>query len=452
VPEPDAPAAQPAPDGKAANWKQTSGAIIGLAVVGGGILTQLLSTVNGVLAARMLGVEGRGQVVLVTSLAMMASQLTLGGGLPNAITKLLADTGYTARDGLTHLLGKLVMISLVPSVLGAGYLLFLERHDSGGTKYGLAVALVLLALQTMYLRVLIGAMLGEDTPLMSFVITNLAPQVLTSLAFVFVFAIGGRLDVLETLALVIGSALLASAFRLFALHKPTRDPSHRLSGHELWTLTRKTYIGSVGPIDGLSIDRTMVGSLLGNVQLGLYSAAFSLASLTNILGGTLAMVILPRVAVEQKNVERERHLVRTWVTGSGVIIIGSVAFLELVASPTIRIAFGDDFTGAVPCARWLIAAGGLLSFRRVLIAVLQARGHGAWASWIELALTPVVIGGVWLSSDHNSLVGAGVTMFAVGLICCVALGFAAHRSRPDGGHHGDEPPTDEPLLDAPVTT
>ncbi|WP_183407216.1 lipopolysaccharide biosynthesis protein [Nocardioides marmorisolisilvae] len=452
MPEPDttaAPAADAAPAPE--RPKQAGGAITGLAVVGASILTQLLSTVNAVLASRMLGVEGRGQVVLVTSLAMMASQLTLGGGLPNAITKLLADKGYTARDGLGHLLPRLVTISVVPSALAAGYLLFLERHSDGGTKYALAVALALMALQTMGLRVLIGSMLGEGTPLLSFAMTNLAPQAVTTLAFVVAFGVGADLDAVETLALIIGSALLTSLVRLLALRKPTHDPTHRLDGHELWDLTKKTHIGSVGPIDGLSIDRTLVGSLLGNAQLGLYSAAFSLASLTNILGGSLAMVALPRIAVVQNDPPRERLVVRGWIVLSAAIIVVAVVGLELIAAPTIRIAFGEEFTGATECARWLIAAGGLLSFRRVLIAILQGRGHGGWASWIEVALTPFVVLGVWWASHINSLVAAGITMAAVGVISCLTLWVGAYRSRPGGGHHGDEP-TDETALETPVTT
>ena len=431
--------------------KQAGGAITGLTIVGAGIMAQLLVTINSVLASRMLGVEGRGQVVLVTSLAMMASQLTLGGGLPNAVTKLLADRGFTARDGLGHLVPKLFLFSLLPSSLAAGYLLFLERDSGGGTKYALAVGLALMALQTMGLRVLIGSMLGEGTQLLSLALTNLAPQAAVTAGFILVFSLDAKLDAVQTLAMIIGSALLTSVARLFALRKPTGDPAHRIPAKDLWQLTRKTHIGSVGPIDGLSIDRTLVGSLLGNVQLGLYSAAFALGSLTNILGGTLAMVMLPRIAVEQGDPVRERYVVRIWSLVSGFIIVCSVVFLELVAAPTIRLAFGEEFTGATECARWLILAGGLLSFRRVLIAVLQGRGHGGWASWIELALTPFVVLGVVLASNKDSLVGAGITMTAVGGISCAMLAVAAHRSRPGGAHHGEQS-VDESPPDVPVTT
>lgn len=413
--------ARPAQAGDTVTW---------MAIVGGGIAAQLLTTVNGVLAARMLGVEGRGQVVLVSALAMMASQLTLGGGLPNALTKLLADRGVTARDGLTHLIPQWFAISLVPSAIASGYLLYLERDSGGNTKYWLAIALAVMAIQTMGLRVLIGSMLGEGTPLLSFALTNLAPQAAITAAIALAFALGARLNAVELLAVMIGSAVLTSLARLFALRKPVHNPDHQIPGKDVWQLTRKTHIGSVGPIDGLSIDRTLVGSLLGNAQLGLYSAAFALAGLTNIIGGCLAMVVLPRVAVVQSDPAEERLVVRRWLLLSAGLIVACVLSLEVVAEPVIRIAFGHDFVGATTCAYWLIAAGGLLSYRRVLIAILQGRGQGSWASWIEIALTPFVVLGVWLASTNESLIAVGITMTAVGAIGCLFLGVAAHRSRP----------------------
>ncbi len=408
-----------------------SGAIVTtVAIVGGGILTQMLTTVNGVLAARMLGVEGRGQVVLVIALAMMASQLTLGGGLPNALTKVLTDRGVTVRDGIAHLVPSWLAISLVPSGLAAGYLLFLERTSEGNTKYWLAIALAVMAIQTMGLRILIGSMLGEGTPVLTLAVTSLAPQAAITAALALAFALGARLSAVELLTVMIGSAVLTTLVRLFTLRKPTRDPADRIASSDIWRLARATHIGNVGPIDGLALDRTLVGTLLGTVQLGLYSAAFALAGLTSIIGGSLAMIVLPRVALAQNDSARERHVVRSWLVLSAVLILGCVAVLEVIAAPVIRLAFGDAFTGATECAYWLVAAGGLLSFRRVLIAVLQGRGQGGWASWIEIALTPFVVLGIWLSSERESLVAVGITMTVAGAIGCLLLGIATHQARP----------------------
>src|SRR5919197_276031 len=109
-----------------------------LMIVGGGFVTQLLTTITGILSARMLGVEGRGQIVLVASLAMMTSQLTLGGSLPNAITKQPPDRGVTARDGLHHLVPRWVLWSLLPSGIAGAYFLLVERNTSANPKYALA--------------------------------------------------------------------------------------------------------------------------------------------------------------------------------------------------------------------------------------------------------------------------------------------------------------------------
>jgi O-antigen/teichoic acid export membrane protein len=115
---------------------------------------------------------------------------------------------------------------------------------------------------------------------------------------------------------------------------------------------------------------------------------------------------------------------------SAIVIAGAVIGLEFLTGPVIRLAFGSPFVAASACAHWLVAASGLLDFRRVMIAVLQGRNRGGQASVIELALTPFVVGGIVLASAKDSLVGVGVTMAAVGVVACVALGIAVARSAP----------------------
>jgi O-antigen/teichoic acid export membrane protein len=401
-----------------------------LMIVGGGLLTQLLTTVTGILSARMLGVEGRGQIVLVASLAMMTSQLTLGGSLPNAVTRQLADRGVTARDGLRRLAGKWALWSLVPSALAGGYFLIVERHSSGNAKFALAVIVVLMAVQTMMSRILVGAMLGEGADLIHIAMTSILPQGFVTVALGTAFALGVHWNVVELGVVTVSCVFLVLFGRLRLLKKPTHDAADALDATELYRLARRTHIGSVGPIDGLSLDRTLVGTLLGSVALGLYSVAFALASVTTILGGCLAMVILPRVTVAQKNPDVERQLVRRWLLLSAGLIASVVGVLELVAGWAIRVTFGSDFVAATACTRWLLLAAGILDFRRVLIAVLQGRNFGGRASVIELALTPVVIAGIAVASAQNSLVGVSLAMAAVGVVGCLFLGINVARTGP----------------------
>ena len=327
-----------------------------LLIVGGGLFTQLLTTVTGILSARMLGVEGRGQIVLVASLAMMTSQLTLGGSLPNAITHQLADRGVTARDGLRRLVPKWTWWSLLPAAIAGGYFLVVERDSSGNAKYALAVIVLIMAIQTMMSRILVGAMLGEGANLIHIAMTAVLPQAFVATVLGTAYAVGVHWNAVE-LSLVTMTCIFIVLFgRLRLLKKPTQRDEDALDGKTLYDLARRTHIGSVGPIDGLSLDRTLVGSLLGSVALGLYSVAFALAAVTTILGGCLAMVILPRVTLAQKDPGTERHLVRRWLLLSAVMIGSVVLVLELVAGWAIRVAFGEEFVAATACHP--LAAGG----------------------------------------------------------------------------------------------
>ncbi|MDT4920197.1 MAG: hypothetical protein QOI15_1099 [Pseudonocardiales bacterium] len=401
-----------------------------LMIVGGGLLTQLLTTVTGILSARMLGVEGRGQIVLVASLAMMTSQLTLGGSLPNAITHQLADRGVTARDGLRHLVPKWARWSLLPAALAGGYFLVVDRDSSGNAKYALAVIVLIMAIQTMMSRILVGAMLGEGADLIHIAMTSVLPQAFVTTVLGTAFALGVHWNAVELSLVTMTCIFIVLIGRLRLLKKPSQRAADALDGRQLYGLARRTHIGSVGPIDGLSLDRTLVGSLLGSVALGLYSVAFALAAVTTILGGCLAMVILPRVTVAQKDPEIERHLVRRWLLLSAILIGSVVLVLELIAGWAIRVAFGEQFVAATACTHWLLAAAGFLDFRRVLIAVLQGRNLGGQASVIELALTPVVILGIVIASMRDSLVGVSFAMMAVGIVGCLLLGLAVARSAP----------------------
>jgi O-antigen/teichoic acid export membrane protein len=287
-----------------------------------------------------------------------------------------------------------------------------------------------MAIQTMMSRILVGAMLGEGADLIHIAMTSILPQGLVTVALGTAFALGVHWNVVELGLVTVSCVFLVLIGRLRLLKKPTHRDADALDGPELYRLARRTHIGSVGPIDGLSLDRTLVGSLLGSVALGLYSVAFALASVTTILGGCLAMVILPRVTVAQKDPDAERLLVRRWLLLSAGLIGSVVLVLELVAGWAIRVTFGSEFVAATACTRWLLLAAGILDFRRVLIAVLQGRNFGGRASVIELALTPVVIAGIAIASAMDSLVGVSLAMAGVGVVGCALLGYNVVRTAP----------------------
>lgn len=402
-----------------------------LLIVFGTFGLQGLTLVTGVLSARMLGVEGRGQVALVFALGLMASQLTLGGSLPNAIAKTLAERQLAARDGLRTIARRRAGLLAIPCLTAAGLMLVLQRSEPGHDKYGLAVAVGVMTLQTITFRVIIGSLQGEIRHLARMAVVGVVPQALFTVALTTAFVAGWDWSALQVLFWFFVSSFIGVAAGWSALAHPTRRAEDELDESVVWAETRKNYVSSIGPIDGVGLDRILVGALLGTAQLGLYAAAAAVANLCSIVGNAVSIIVLPRVAMHHADRAGQRAVIRQWVPIAGTVIALVVLVLELVVGPAIRLAFGDEFAGAITCAHWLVLADGLLGFRKVLVAVLQGQGRGGGASWIELALTPAVVLGIAVAAYYDSLTGIGITMCVVGVLAIVSLGLAVARGGRD---------------------
>lgn len=416
-----------------------------IVVAGGGLMAQVLMMVSGIFMARMLGVEGRGQVVLITSLAAMASQLTIGGSLANAVTRTLAAHQVRARDGLRRLVPTWLVVGIAAGMIAGGYFFFLHRENETAVTAFLAVTVLISAVNAMSFRIIIAALLGESAPPAKVAMVVLFPLTMTTVLVAVGYAVDRSWSVVAVMILVLASQSFSLVLSLALFAAPTRNPDHALPGDEFYRVARRQYFGNLGPVDGLALDRTMVGSLLGNAPLGLYSAAGALAMLAPAMGAGLAQVLLPLATARQGEVEEERALIRRSLLVGGTILALLVLGIEVIAAPVIHFAFGQPFMPAVEPARWLIPATGLLGYRRILVAVLQARDRAGRASLVELGLCPVMVAGIVVAAHNGNLTHVAITMFVVGLLACAALGVLVWRSGRSANLGPHEPLSTGPL-------
>ena len=303
-----------------------------------------------------------------------------------------------------------------------------EVGDPG--VWWLGAAVVALALLNMGYRLVLAGLLGEGAPMPRIALATLLPQTLVTFVMAGMFVVVDRTTPLVLSAVMIGAFSVGMVVSLGLLAARPADADERLDGPDLWRLTRATYVGSIGPIDGLALDRTLVGAIMGTVALGLYSAAAALASLPGMMGTGIAAVLLPRIAAAQADPARERALVRRWVAGATAVLGALTVVLVLSADWIIVLAFGRAFESAVPVAHWLVAASGLLGLRRVLVAVLQGRDRGAVASRIELALTPVLVVAIVLAARADAVEAVGVAMLVTAVASVTALTVALRLTSP----------------------
>ncbi|MEJ7635433.1 oligosaccharide flippase family protein [Aeromicrobium sp.] len=397
-----------------------------LLIVGVTFGLQFLTLITGVIIARLLGVEGRGIIALVLALGMFASQLTFGASLPNALAKALAERQIAARDGFGRIARRRGVLLVLPCLTAAAFMLFLQRSGAGPQKYLLAAAVFVMALQTMLFRILAGGLQGEGR-LVRMALAGLAPQLLFTVVLTTAALQRWDWQALDVLLAYFVTGTLGLAFAFSSLLRPSRRAEDQLDETPLWAESRRMYVSSVRPLDGLALDRIAVGGLLGTAPLGLYTAALAVSNLCSLVSNAVAVIVLPRVAMHGADRTAQRAVIRRWVSLSAGLIVLLVVVLQILVDPIIRTAFGEEFAGGIECARWLIVADGLMALRKVLIAVLQGEGRGGTASWIELTLLPMMMAGIAVAAAQESLPGIGMSLAAVGALSCLSLGWVVGR-------------------------
>lgn len=406
-------------------------------MIAGTFTSQVLTAASGIMGARMLGDDGRGEVAMVMAISALVSQATLGSSLPVGIATGLSRSGLVARDGLRRLMPRLVLWGLVAAAGASAYLTLVSGDLPRTTRIALIVLVAIAALEAMAFRLLVGAMQGElASTRRMFAAALIAPALSTSLlavAFISDWDWSAP-DLLTAQAATWGLGLLL-ATRL--LRKPAGGGT--LEEGEVWRTARANYASAIGPIDGLALDRTIVASVMTTAATGLYAAATAFANLSSMVGTAIGVILLPRVSALSSR-DQQRRLIRRWTLLAAVVITLGATMLVLVIGPLIRLAFGMEFAAAATAAAWLIVADAFLGFRRVLIAALQGLGRGARASWIETGLTPVVLTGVTLGALRGNLEDVARAMFGVAILSVVLLALAlrsalADRPAVEAGSH-----------------
>jgi len=406
------------------------GGLRSIVVIAGGTFgIQAMLLVTGIISARLLGVEGRGQIALVSAAALLLARVTMAGSLPVAVSQLLAREGLTARDGLRPFVLRWSAWALLPSLAAGGWLAWVLRDEGAGLQLGLSGATAGFTYLSIVGGILASAVQGELASAAKAVGGALLLQA-PFFVLLSAFAALGWVEGPVTVAVLMVAGGLIGILLALRLLRPAEGRPSTLDSAEVRRVAATNYVNAVGTLNGIGIDRNLVGVWLGTAALGLYSVGLAFATMSAVLGNAVSSLLLPRLAAHHDHPEEQRRLARTWLSLTALLLALIVGALELVVEPVIRIAFGEEFVPAVEVARWLVLADGLFGFRRLLICLLQARGRGGIASAIELVLTVVMVAGIAVAGAAGELVLVGIVLACVAALACVALSVAVVVTRP----------------------
>jgi antigen flippase len=334
---------------------------------------------TGILAARLLGPEGRGALALGTAVAGMVT-VVVGLGFPQAFTYLSAakrDTAQAAASlalwsgfvagGLAVIIGWLVIPvlvddSTVETVVRIG--LFAVPGSVVATNVAGLFQGLRLGRQFNASRLALPA---------SYFACGVAVAVIANAATPEAFA--GAYAAAAAIAAATAYALLSPALRRPGWPSRTFVTSALRYGAIAW-------IGAAALMANTYLAIPILGAFAGLRETGFYAIGLSYAIPVSVVASAIAIHTFPDVAAADLHARASLIRQRLAMTSAGLVPLATIAIL---AAPLLVPAFfGHEFRPAVSAAQILVLAQGLRGLCYVLADVGRGLGQPGLPSVSEV--------------------------------------------------------------------
>jgi len=373
---------------------------------------QGLNVLTGVLLARALGPEGRGELAAVL---LWPGLLALVGSLG----VMEAVTYHAARS--TAPLGRLLGSSLVLGgaqatvLITVGAVVVPRALASYGPDAVSAARAYLVYIALFFAALYLMAVISGLQRYGQFQVLRLLVVVLSAAGLV-ALAVTGALTVRTAVYAYLAANLVTAVAAAAMLRTWRADLGiDRALTSRLLAFGARSHGGNLASTLNERLDQLLISIFLTPASLGLYVVAVTLTSVAALVGSSTGMVALPSVASMPPGPERvraARRLIHVTLLGSVAATVPLLALLPTI----IQVFFGRAFLGAVGPARVLLVAAVALSVGRVLGAVLRAVGRPLDAGLAEAAALGVTVLGLAVLLPFLGLMGAAFTSLAAYLL------------------------------------
>ena len=370
--------AEPGEDGVAAavaatqpGASQQRGSKSVIQTIGAKLTTQALSAATGILTARTLMPEGRGQLAAITLWSLfLAGMTTLG--VPTAMVYFIRSRPDLRRT----LLSTGFLVALATGVIGAlvgiiGLPHWMHQYPAWIIFYAQVFMIITPLCSISFVQRAILEANGN------FSASNLSQIVGPLVTIVCLFSLYAmhRLTVLSAaisycVAIIPVVILLAVKLRPYVSEaaRPSASAAKLLMSYGV----RSYGIDLIGQL-ALQVDQVLVISLLTPSLMGTYSVMISLSRMFNIFQNSVVTVLFPKAAgnSQEKVIEMTGRAARVSLCITGV----ATATVAVIGPWLIKVFYGKDYTNASTCLRILlleVTVSGLVS---VLSQAFMALGR-----------------------------------------------------------------------------
>jgi O-antigen/teichoic acid export membrane protein len=383
------------------------------------LVMSALGTISGIVAARLLGPHGRGELAAMQTWPVMIGYLALLG-MGDALVFYSAREPERAGGYLASALA-IALISGVPFVLVAYLAMPLVLAAQAPPIIAAArwylLVVPLLALQGLPFCPLRGR--GDFAAWNGLRVT---PQVFWVVILAVAWFLGKRdpgalaFAYLGALALLVFMVGVVVKRRVPGPFWPQRTAVKPLLRYGL-----PCVLTTLPQILNLRMDQMLMAGLLPSTALGLYVVAVAWSNAVVPLLSAVAFAIFPEVASKVSESERAAALSRGTRFAALMALVTSL-LLFIITPHGLVVVFGEKFKAATLAALILVPAGAIAGFNSVLEDGLRGLGRPASVMQAEFAGLIVTVVALALMLRHFGIVGAsiasliGYTTVTVGLL------------------------------------
>jgi O-antigen/teichoic acid export membrane protein len=376
----------------------------------------LVNLATGVLVARSLGTDGRGELTAIMIVPQLVGwALSMGSlqAIPYRQARHSEDGGRLIATWLV-MLSPFAVVAIVAAQLLLPVVFAAQTHEA----YHLAQLYALSVWMWVIAGVVHAVLLGDH----DFLFYN-AMRIALPLATAIGYLVLWQAD-----ALSVGTALLINvvvgavvdaviAIRVLRRH-PLRRPSLALARSSLWYGVR-AHGTTVGGVMNARLDLFIIPAFLAASGVGLYAVASSVASTVVTLSAALSSIVLPAAA--RQGSAGARTVIRSLHATLAVAVVMAVG-LAVFADVGIRLVYGSEFGHSAHALRLLLPGTVLYAAASVLWSGLYAVDRPFTAAVGQVAGLLVTGAGLLLFLERGGITAAAlVTTTSYTVVFVVSL-------------------------------
>lgn len=342
---------------------------------------QVANIVTGVLAARLLLPEGRGDLAFLLLWPAMIADIG-AFGVNTAVSYYSARKEFPPQRIFA---GAVVIVTALSVVLMAVFAFLIPVLFTGHRAALTGVGWVFLVFIPIHL--FLHCVISQFQGALEFTIFNVlrAKQHYCYLGFVLLFILlfdataatfAYAFLAANAVTLVTGVSLVRRQGWLSLA--PGRDVLRALLAYGV-----RFHVSVLLAIANRRLDLVVITLVLPSADLGLYVVAGTVQGLPMIIATTMDILVFPKIAAQTGEAGR-REVFERYLRATLVLVLPATGALILVAPYLIRAIFGAPFVGATDAARLLLAAAVPFTFKILVASYFRAANRMAVVSKAEL--------------------------------------------------------------------